>query len=197
MGRLVGVPKEKVKQSFIELNNHLVLSHRPRTAPERLLILLPHCLQDFDCKIKITANIRNCKGCGKCQIKSLIELSSGYGVHIAVATGGTLARRIVVEHKPEAIIAVACELDLTSGIQDTHPIPVIGILNQRPNGPCMNTVVDIEKVKSAILSFLQKPELPVGTAIPSDAEGASSPNEAPYGHPKISSGKERVHRTSP
>ncbi len=154
MGKLAGVSKEKVQQSFVELNNHLVRSNQHRTRPNRLLVLLPHCIQDFDCQIKITGNIKNCKGCGKCEIKELIELSDQYQVKIAVATGGTLARRIIVENRPEAIVAVACELDLTSGIQDSYPIPVIGILNERPNGPCFNTKVDIQKVKNAISDFL-------------------------------------------
>ncbi len=155
MGRLVGVSKERVQQSFIELNNHLVQSNHDRTRPNKLLILLPHCIQNFDCQVKITGNIRNCKGCGKCEIKDLIELSDQYQVKIAVATGGTLARRIIVDNRPEAIVAVACELDLTSGIQDTYPIPVIGILNERPHGPCINTKVDIQKVRQAILDFLE------------------------------------------
>ena len=154
MGRLVGVPKERVQQSFIELNNHLVRSNNHRTLPGKLLILLPHCIQDFDCEIKITGNIKNCKRCGKCEIKDLVDISEQYQVKIAVATGGTLARRIIVENRPEAIVAVACELDLTSGIQESYPIPVIGILNERPNGPCINTKVDIQKVRNAILDFL-------------------------------------------
>ena len=157
MGKLLGVSKEKVKQSFIELNNHLVRSNTNRTRPDRLLVLLPHCIQNFECQIKITGNVKNCKGCGKCEIKDLIELADQYQVRIAVATGGTLARRIIVENKPEAIVAVACELDLTSGIQDSYPIPVIGILNERPYGPCINTRVDIQKVKEAILDFLEPP----------------------------------------
>ena len=155
VGKLLGVSKERVQQSFIEVNNHLVRSNGHRLRPEKLLILLPHCIQDFDCQIKITGNVKNCKGCGKCEIKELNELSDRYQVKIAVATGGTLARRIIVENKPDAIVAVACELDLTSGIQDSYPLPVIGILNERPHGPCINTKVDIEKVKAAVSDFLQ------------------------------------------
>jgi len=158
MGKVVGISKERVRQSFVELNNHLIRSNRHRVQPDKLLLLLPHCIQNFDCEIKITGNIRNCKGCGKCEIKDLIELSDQYHLKIAVATGGTLARRIVLENRPEAIVAVACELDLTAGIQDTYPIPVIGILNERPNGPCINTKADIEKVRSAILDFLEGPQ---------------------------------------
>lgn len=159
MGKLLGVSKEKVQQSFIELNNHLVRSNNNKIPPEEILILLPHCIQDFDCDVKITANIKNCRRCGRCEIKDLIELSEQYNSKIAVATGGTLARRIIVENKPKAIVAVACELDLTTGIQDSYPIPVIGILNDRPNGPCINTKVDIQKVKKAILDFIEPKSL--------------------------------------
>jgi len=158
MGRIVGISKERVRQSFVELNNHLIRSNSHRVRPDKLLILLPHCIQNFECEIKITGNIRNCRGCGKCEIKDLIELSDQYHLKIAVATGGTLARRIVLENRPEAIVAVACELDLTTGIQDAYPIPVIGILNERPNGPCINTKADIEKVRRAILDFVEGPQ---------------------------------------
>ena len=164
MGKLVGISKERVQQSFIELNNDLVRSNRQETRYNNLLILLPHCIQDFDCQIKITGNIRNCKGCGKCEIKDLIDLSDQYQVRIAVATGGTLARRIIVDNRPKAIVAVACEHDLTSGIQDAYPIPVIGILNDRPHGPCINTKVDIQKVREAILDFLSTEEDDQNTA---------------------------------
>lgn len=158
MGKLIGVSRPRVQQSFIEVNNHLVRSNGHRVPPTRLLILLPHCIQNFDCQIKITGNIRNCKGCGKCEIKELIELADQHGVKISVATGGTLARRIIVENRPQAIVAVACELDLTSGILDSYPLPVIGILNERPHGPCINTKADIEKVKSALLDLIQGPK---------------------------------------
>jgi hypothetical protein len=153
-GRIIGVSRERIQRSFIEINNQLVHSNSHKTKPGRLLLLLPQCIQDFDCDIKITGNIQNCKRCGTCEIKELLELAERYKIKIAVATGGTLARRIIVKMKPKAIVAVACELDLTSGIRDTYPIPVIGVLNRRPNGPCYNTSVDIAEVKKALLHFI-------------------------------------------
>ncbi|UCD72441.1 MAG: DUF116 domain-containing protein [Syntrophobacterales bacterium] len=155
-GRIMGISRERIQRSFIEINNQLVLSNAHETKPQRLLLLLPQCIQNFDCDIKITGDIQNCKRCGKCEIKDLIELSEKNKVKIAVATGGTLARRIIVKIRPQAIVAVACELDLTSGIQDAYPIPVIGILNQRPSGPCYNTRVDIAEVREALLSFMER-----------------------------------------
>jgi hypothetical protein len=116
-------------------------------------------LQDRDCKVKVTYRVQNCKRCGKCSIKDLLELSEKYGAHLAVATGGTIARRIVIDTRPDLIIAVACERDLTSGIQDTTPLPVFGIFNLRPFGPCINTRVPLDQVEEVLKRVLpQKPK---------------------------------------
>jgi hypothetical protein len=155
VGKLLGISKEKIQQSFVEVNNLLVRAKCRDVKPKRILLLMPHCLQFNDCAIKITSDAYKCQACGKCKIKDLVVLAKKYDVHLSVATGGTLARRRVAEARPQAIIAVACERDLTSGIQDAYPLPVVGILNDRPFGPCFNTSVDISKVAEA-LEFLAK-----------------------------------------
>ena len=154
IGRCIGMGEDRVRRSFIAMNNQLVLAESKKVRPEKLLILLPHCLQNHDCVVRITGNVENCKRCGKCKIKGLVGLSEKYHMPISVATGGTLARRIVVEKRPDIIIAVACERDLTSGIQDSFPIPVFGILNMRPFGPCYDTDIDLDLVEKGIATFL-------------------------------------------
>lgn len=156
VGRLVGVSKDQVQRSFIEINNQLVLAQHIHTTPDKILLLMPHCLQFHDCPVRITGNVENCKRCGKCPIKGLVEISDKYQVGLAVATGGTIARRIVVEKRPRVIIAVACERDLTSGLQDSYPVPVFGVLNHRPHGPCFDTEVDLEKIEQAVRVFLSQ-----------------------------------------
>lgn len=150
LGRIFSVPRSKVEQSFVAVNNALVKQHHVRVPSNRLLILTPHCLQLDTCPRKITRNVENCAQCGGCSVGSLLKLCHQYGMHLVVATGGTLARQLVAKARPKAIIAVACERDLTSGIQDVFPIPVIAIFNQRPFGPCFNTRVDIARVEEAI-----------------------------------------------
>jgi uncharacterized protein len=154
VGKMIGINEDKIRRSFIAINNQLVLAENNKVKPEKLLILLPHCLQNHDCVVRVTGNVENCKGCGKCKIKYLVEFSQKYHVPISVATGGTLARRIVVEKRPDIIIGVACERDLTSGIQDSYPIPVFGILNRRPFGPCFDTDIDLELVEKGIATFI-------------------------------------------
>jgi hypothetical protein len=154
LGRVLGISKDTIRQSFIAMNNSLVSSQRLLVKPDRVLILLPHCLQLFDCEIKVTGDIGKCIRCDRCDIKGLAELAEKYRIDISVATGGTLARKVIIDKKPKLVVAVACERDLTSGIKDCYPLPVIGILNDRPFGPCFNTSVDVEKIDEALQSVL-------------------------------------------
>lgn len=155
VGRLVGVTPMDVRHSFIQVNNSLVHAEKRRFKPEEILLLLPHCLQWSECGIRVSNNLDLCRRCGKCDLAALLDLTNRYGTHIAVATGGTIARRIVVEKRPRLIIAIACERDLTSGIQDTYPLPVYGILNERPFGPCVNTRVPLERVEEILKHFIR------------------------------------------
>ncbi len=154
IGKIFGIPRDSIRQSFIAMNNSLVMSQRLSIKPDRLLILLPHCIQLFDCEIKVTGDIEKCVRCGRCNINGLADLAQKYGISISVATGGTLARKVIMEKRPKLVIAVACEGDLTSGIKDCYPLPVLGILNDRPFGPCYNTQVETEKVDEALKSVL-------------------------------------------
>ncbi len=148
LGLLFKSKKEAFQALIIKWNNKLVMAERP--SAKRILLLLPHCIQINECDIRLTHNIMLCRRCGRCEIRDLIEIGDKYGISLFIATGGTLARRIVKDVRPEAIVAVACERDLSSGIVDTYPLPVIGIPNERPFGPCFNTRVDLGLVKEAI-----------------------------------------------
>jgi hypothetical protein len=156
LGRALGFSKEDIHTSFVKVNNELVLRELGRFEPSEILLLMPHCLQNSRCDMRLTYDIDNCKRCGKCPITGLLDLRDKYGVHLAVATGGTIARRIVVEKRPKVIIAVACYRDLSSGIQDTYPLPVFGVLNERPHGPCLDTLVPLGNLETALTRFLKQ-----------------------------------------
>ncbi|GAB4171810.1 MAG: DUF116 domain-containing protein [Geothermobacteraceae bacterium] len=158
LGKLFGIDRDTLQQSFIALNNQLVRAKKVRVRPDKALILLPHCVQLFDCDIKITGDVNKCIRCGRCNISDLAEIAAERGIDIAVATGGTLARKIIVEKRPGFILAVACERDLTSGIRDSYPLPVIGVLNHRPHGPCFNTHVIMDEVRQALSAHVLPPD---------------------------------------
>lgn len=147
---------DNIQRVFGKVNNFIVKAKNIKVERNELLILLPHCLQDSQCEYKITNDIKNCRMCGKCDIKDIVDLCNKYNVEAVVATGGTLAREWIKKKKPKAIIAVACERDLASGINDIKLIPIMGVFNERPNGPCFNTKVSISNLEECIKIFLEE-----------------------------------------
>jgi hypothetical protein len=156
LGKVFDIDRERIERSFIEVSNHLVRNRRVVVSPDRLLVLAPHCIQLDTCRHKVTGRVENCRGCGKCQVRDLLHLGRAWGVHVAVVPGGTLARKVIKDLRPRAVLAVACERDLVSGIQDVFPLPVVGVLNDRPNGPCCNTRVDVGEIERAVAAFVGK-----------------------------------------
>ncbi|UOW69350.1 DUF116 domain-containing protein [Paraclostridium bifermentans] len=154
LGNTLNVPKNEIRKVYIKLNNNYIYSNRYKIKPEDILILIPHCIQKSECKLKITTNVRNCKSCGLCNVKDLIDLQDKYNVQVFIATGGTLARKKIKETRPKAVVAVACERDLTAGVQDIRQVPVLGVFNKRPNGPCVDTKIDANEVENAIKFFI-------------------------------------------
>lgn len=150
LGKVFGISRRRLEGSFIAVSNLLFNRMGIRVPADRLLVVTPHCLQLASCPHKITRDPENCKRCGGCDIGALVTLSHEMGFHFFVATGGTLARQIVYKTRPKAVLAIACERDLMSGIQDVYPLPAVGVLNIRPNGPCYNTHVDMAEVRAQL-----------------------------------------------
>jgi len=135
LGKRFGIPYDRMGHSFVEVSNSLIKTTRQEFANNNIMILLPRCLtKSLQQKIK--------------------ELAQKYNCMIFTVPGGTLARKLIAREKPKAVIGVACERDLVSGMRDVTKIPVIGIPNSRPEGPCKNTVVDFKKIEEAICFFL-------------------------------------------
>lgn len=135
LGGKLGLSRDQVFNSFIKVNNAVSRSHTEAGRRRKLLVLLPRCLS------KETRQ----------QIRGIME---GRPHAMATAGGGEEARKAIRKERPDFIIALACERDLASGIKDVAlHVPVIGIPNKRPEGPCKNTQVDLEDFRQALDFF--------------------------------------------
>lgn len=136
LGQLAGLSRDRVGHAFISAYNLLEVLPPLITDPAKLLVLAPRCL-------------------GRETVQGLQELKQRYGFSQVMAFGGTEARRGIAQHRPQGIIAVACERDLLVGIKDLRGrVPVLGYANLRPEGPCKNTAVNLEQVEQGIRMFL-------------------------------------------
>ena len=142
LGKRFGVSRDRMGNSLIKVSNIIVhaksknRSENVKVDPNRLLVLLPRCLS-------------------KENRKAIVEVVEKNKLISFTVAGGSAARLRIKEMKPQAIIAVACERDLVSGLQDVAPrIPVLAIPNKRPEGPCKNTYINIEDLETSVKDFL-------------------------------------------
>jgi len=131
IARRLGISRDRLGSSFVSFSNAIVrVSHKPRQG--KTIILLPRCLKP---EVK----------------KEVKELAERADVKVFTVAGGGQARKVIQEQRPSAVIGVACERDLISGIHDVAPkLPTLGVANKRPEGPCKNTLIDIDELKKAI-----------------------------------------------
>lgn len=137
---ILGVSRDRLGHSFVRVSNAISRATKPKRGGEKLLVLLPRCLS-------------------REELKAIGEIKEKYQFEVHTVSGGELARKKVRELRPTAVIGVACERDLVSGIRDVgRKISAIGIPNERPNGPCKDTHIDMEELISAIEFYLGPPK---------------------------------------
>lgn len=135
-GRWLGISRDHLGSSFVHMHNALQRLRAPRVAPERCLVIMPRCL---------TRDAYN-------EIK---ELCDEYGCPVVTVGKGAMARREVFDMAPDAIIGIACERDLVTGINDVKArFAVLGQSIQRVEGPCKNARVDLNELRALIEGFV-------------------------------------------
>ncbi|MDD5557954.1 MAG: DUF116 domain-containing protein [bacterium] len=148
--RAIGRSGERVDAAFIAAANRYAVLARPGRGGRDVLVLLPRCLQRSDCAANLLESVDECARCGRCDCALLIEIAAAYGCRTVMVAGGRLAQAVVEETSPAAVVAVACEKELMEGLREVGGVPVIGVVNLRPEGPCRNTRVDIAAFRAAL-----------------------------------------------
>ncbi len=141
---------DALDRAVIGLNNLTVKGRRTRVQRGEILVLIPSCLQAAVCEQNVVGDLEHCKRCGRCKIGPLLDLCDGLGVRVGIAKGGRAAVEMTRQPEVKAVVAVACEKELRSGIFACLPKPVLALANTRPNGPCNETDIELDDVENAI-----------------------------------------------
>jgi len=135
-GQLFGVKRDWTGHASVAVYDRLALARRRQVTPDELLILIPRCLS-------------------REALDGVLDIAKRHGVSAFVATRGQLARRVIKERRPRAVVAVACERDMVSGLHDVAGrVPVLGLTMTLPNGPCKDASIDLGRMDEFVRKYL-------------------------------------------
>jgi uncharacterized protein len=128
--------RDWVENAAVKVYNALALVRGRKVGRGELLLLIPRCLS-------------------KETLDGVLGIAGKYGVPVFVATRGQLARRVIRERRPRAVVAVACERDMVSGLHDVAgKVPVLGLTMTLPSGPCKDALLDLGRLEDWVKAYV-------------------------------------------
>ena len=128
--------RDWVENAAVKVYNRLAVLRGRKVGKGELLLLIPRCLS-------------------KETLDGVLGVAGRYGVPVFVATRGQLARRVIRERRPRAVVAVACERDMVSGLHDVAgKVPVLGLTMTLPSGPCKDALLDLGKLEDWVKAYV-------------------------------------------
>lgn len=128
--------RDWVENAAVKVYNTLALTRSRKVGKGELLLLIPRCLS-------------------KETLDGVLGIAGKYGVPVFVATRGQLARRVIRERRPRAVVAVACERDMVSGLHDVAgKVPVLGLTMTLPSGPCKDARVNLSQLEEWVRAYV-------------------------------------------
>jgi hypothetical protein len=128
--------RDWVENAAVKVYNGLAILRGRKVGKGELLLLIPRCLS-------------------KETLDGVLGVAGRHGVPVFVATRGQLARRVIRERRPRAVVAVACERDMVSGLHDVAgKVPVLGLTMTLPSGPCKDALLDLGKLEDWVKAYV-------------------------------------------
>lgn len=128
--------RDWVENAAVKVYNVLALLRTRKVGTGELLLLIPRCLS-------------------RETLDRVLGLAGQYAVPVFVATRGQLARRVIRERRPRAVVAVACERDMVTGLHDVAgKVPVLGLTMTLPAGPCKDATLDFATLERYLQAFV-------------------------------------------
>lgn len=129
--------RDWVEHAAIDVYNALAERRGRMVGKGELLVLIPRCLS-------------------KQALDGVLAIAGRYDVPVFVATRGQLARRVIRERRPRAVVAVACERDMMTGLRDVAGrLPVLGLTMRLPNGPCRDAILDLDVMERWVKGWIR------------------------------------------
>ena len=176
---LISEDEELTDQIYVELKNKAYKEDFAKVPVEKRAVFIPQCLRNVkECSAKFGEYGWKCAKCGKCSIGEIIEYGEKLGYkQFYIVPGGSLVKKILKEKVPKgeikAAIGIACWPELAEAAEKLSilkiPLQAVPLLK----AGCINTIVDIERVKEVMRIGLKNPEKT--SSVSPDVSGTPTP----------------------
>ena len=153
---LISEDEELTDQIYVEIKNKAYKEDFAKVPVEKRAVFIPQCLRNVkECPAEFGEYGWECTKCGKCVIGDIIEHGEKLGYkQFYIVPGGSLVKKILKEKVPKgeikAALGIACWPELAEANEKLSilkiPLQAVPLLR----AGCINTLVDIERVKAAL-----------------------------------------------
>lgn len=150
---LLGINQNLVDELYIATIDTACRKEWEKTPAKNRAIFLPQCIRNSKfCRAELTEKGYICKNCGKCPVPEITAYARTLGYeHIYVVPGGSMVYRILKENRDiKATLGVACVAELCEAIERLYPLGFKVQAVQLLKAGCIDTLMDIKKVKEKI-----------------------------------------------
>lgn len=123
------------------------------------LVFLPQCLRALGkCRAEERVYEYLCARCGACPAAAIHAKAEalGYGA-VKMLKGGSAVMRLLDEHRPEAVLGVACSFEGAMGLLECECRGVVAQSVSLLRDGCANTTVDLSEVFEALEFIRPRP----------------------------------------
>ncbi len=149
LGKRLGLNERLVRYAHLEIRNKLNELKFKKTKYKDRLLFVPHCLRHSkECPAEHGDFGLECKKCGRCKICKITELADKYGYKgTFIAHGGSMVYKIMKEHKPKAVLGIACYHEVMMGLDKAAEfgVPAQAVMLARDG--CRDTDVNLQELE--------------------------------------------------
>jgi hypothetical protein len=132
--------------SFCAWNNRRVSRAFAAKKAQRVVVLLPHCIQATGCGAPVVENIQSCLRCGKCVAGDTARTALECGWDTRLSPRSRAAYSEARKSRPDMVVAVACPDRLAKGLIKLPETPSYAIPLDLPHGMCIDTTFDFPRL---------------------------------------------------
>lgn len=152
--------KEQIYKAFTDKQNKSQQKKFASIPFEKRIVFAPHCMRNTAvCTAIEKDSYYVCRECGGCTINNISKLTKELGyMGLFTVKGGRALVKLCNEHKPEAVVGIACYFEGEQGFNVLKDTDIVVQYIPLTKDGCANTDADMNEVEKILGQTTQTKE---------------------------------------